>query len=185
MSEHDDDVVFLLQRQHQQIRELLDEVLVTGGDDRRKAFEQVVRLLSVHEAAEEEVIHPYARQAVEGGEQVVADRLEEEKAGKEALKRLEKAGTESQDFLREFAALRADVLAHAEAEEKYEFARFRQNSDPEKLRTLAEAVRAAETFAPTRPHPGIESARENAVAGPAAAIVDRTRDAVRTVLGKN
>jgi hemerythrin superfamily protein len=116
---------------------------------------------------------------------VVADRLEEEKAGKEALKRLERAGTESRDFLREFAALRADVLAHAEAEEKYEFARFRQNSDPDKLRTLAEAVRAAETFAPTHPHPGIESARENAIAGPAAAIVDRTRDAVRTVLGKN
>jgi hemerythrin superfamily protein len=184
MSEHDD-VVFLLQRQHQQIRELMDQVLFTGEDDRHKAFEQLVRLLSVHEAAEEEVIHPYARRAVEGGEQVVTDRLEEEKEVKEALKRLEKAGTDSPDFPREFAALRADVLAHAEAEEAYEFAHFQQNSDPDKLRTLAEAVRAAETFAPTHPHPGIGSARENAVAGPAAAIVDRTRDAIRTALGKN
>lgn len=184
MSEHDD-VVFLLERQHQQIRELLDEVLITSGEDRRHAFERLVRLLAVHETAEEEVIHPYARQAVAGGEQVVAERLEEEKEGKEALRRLQKAGTDSPDFIREFAALRADVLAHAEAEETYEFADLRLKADPDKLRTLAEAVRAAEAFAPTRPHPGVESAMRNAVVGPAAAIADRTRDAVRTALGKN
>ncbi|WP_206281555.1 hemerythrin domain-containing protein, partial [Streptomyces prasinopilosus] len=71
----DDDVVSLLMRQHGDIRNLFDEVEATGGEERRNAFRRLVRLLAVHETAEEEVVHPFARRALPGGEQVVEDRL--------------------------------------------------------------------------------------------------------------
>ncbi|MER7006426.1 hypothetical protein ABT297_25775 [Dactylosporangium sp. NPDC000555] len=38
---------------------------------------------------------------------------------------------------------------------------------------------AAEAVAPTRPHPGMQSAKGNIAAGPVLAVVDRVRDAVR------
>lgn len=50
---------------------------------------------------------------------------------------------------------------------------------------MATAVKAAEAMAPTHPHPGTESAVKNMTLGPVAALVDRTRDAVRKAMGKD
>ncbi|MEU4211757.1 hemerythrin domain-containing protein [Streptomyces sp. NPDC026206] len=176
------DVVALLKKQHEEIRVLLDEVLAHTGEERKHSFRLLVHLLAVHETAEEEIVHPYARQAVDGGEPLVADRLKEEEAAKRALKRLEGLDPDAPEFVEEFTALRQSVLAHAGAEEKYEFARLSEEGDPARLQLLAKAVRAAEAVAPTRPHPGTQSAAKNLLLGPAAAVADRTRDAVRHVL---
>ncbi|WP_128382049.1 hemerythrin domain-containing protein [Streptomyces cavernae] len=177
------DAVELLEGQHTRIRELLDEVAATDGDRRRRSFHEFVRLLVVHETAEEEVVHPFARMHVDGGELVVRERVEEEERAKEALSRLDGMDTDSPDFLVRFAALRQDVLAHADAEERHEFAHFQRVADRGRLEELARAVRAAESLAPTRPHPGADTALKNVAAGPIAAVVDRTRDVVRKAMG--
>lgn len=175
----DRDVVALLTQQHGEIRNLFDEVEKTKGDDRSDAFRRLVRMLAVHETAEEEVVHPFARQTAEGGEHIVADRLEEERKAKEALAHLETLDVEDPAFLPALLMLRNDVMKHARAEERYEFVQLRRMSDPAKLAAMAKAVKAAEAAAPTRPHPGTETAVKNAVVGPFAAIRDRVRDAVR------
>jgi hypothetical protein len=41
---------------------------------------------------------------------------------------------------------------------------------------MRRAVELAEAAAPTRPHPGVESAKANLLAGPFAAMLDRARD---------
>ncbi|MEQ4299909.1 hypothetical protein ABNF97_00730 [Plantactinospora sp. B6F1] len=46
---------------------------------------------------------------------------------------------------------------------------------------LAAAVRAAEAVAPTRPHPGVESATANLLLGPPVAVVAAVRNAIRGV----
>src|SRR3954466_3491984 len=94
-----DDVVALLMRQHGDIHNLFDEVRATQGDARREAFQRLVRLLAVHETAEEEVVHPTARTAFDGGEQVVQDRLEEERAAKETLSSLDEMDTADPKFM--------------------------------------------------------------------------------------
>ncbi|MEU3878210.1 hemerythrin domain-containing protein [Streptomyces sp. NPDC029704] len=175
------DVVELLKGQHERIRELFDEVLAHTGEERRHCFRLLVHLLAVHETAEEEIVHPYAERHLEGGEPLVADRLKEEEEAKRTLKHLEGLDPDAAEFVEEFCALRAAVLTHAETEERQEFARLEQAGDAETLRLLGKAVRAAEALAPTRPHPGTESAVKNAVLGPPAAVADRTRDAVRSV----
>ncbi|MDH6565281.1 hypothetical protein M2160_000302 [Streptomyces sp. SAI-117] len=50
---------------------------------------------------------------------------------------------------------------------------------------MARAVKAAEALAPTRPHPGVESGVKNMALGPVAALMDRTKDAVRTAMDKD
>jgi hypothetical protein len=39
-------------------------------------------------------------------------------------------------------------------------------------------VELAEAMAPTRPHPGVESAKANMLAGPFAMMLERARDAL-------
>ncbi|MEU2559930.1 hemerythrin domain-containing protein [Streptomyces longispororuber] len=181
----DTDVVSLLMRQHGDIRNLFDEVEASAGDERRDAFRRLVRLLAVHETAEEEVVHPFARRGLAGGEQVVEDRLAEEKAAKETLAALDDVDTDDPKFMPQLLALRADVQEHARAEERYEFTRIRRSTDVTNLAAMAKAVKAAEAMAPTRPHPGVESGAANMTLGPVAALMDRTKDAVRRAMGKD
>jgi hemerythrin superfamily protein len=181
----DNDVVALLMRQHGDIRNLFDEVERTSGDDRRDAFRRLVRLLAVHETAEEEVIHPFVRRSVDGGEQVVEDRLTEEKEAKETLQHLDTMDPQDPAFMPRLLELRAAVMAHARAEERYEFTELRRSQDAGRLAAMTRAVKAAEAMAPTRPHPGVESATKNVALGPVAAVMDRTRDAVRKAMGKD
>jgi hemerythrin superfamily protein len=151
----------------------------TLGPDRKNAFDRLVRLLAVHETAEEEIIHPLARHALPGGEEIVDDRLEEEHRAKEKLARIEGMDPETPQFLTELDELRIAVLTHARAEERYEFQRIRGELGDAQRRGLAAAVKIAEAIAPTHPHPGVESATKNLLAGPAAALADRVRDLIR------
>ncbi len=179
------DVVLLLQQRHERISALFEEVIAATGKERRKGFHRLAHLLAVHETAEEEVVHPYARRVLEHGAEVVAARLEEENSAKRALRRLEHADPEDPKFTVELTALRDGVPAHAAAEEGQEFPALRASADQARLQVLAKAVRAAEVLAPNRPHPGVESAAGNLALGPVAAAADLARDAVRKVLGQS
>ncbi|CAL9331112.1 hemerythrin domain-containing protein [Streptomyces werraensis] len=179
----DDDVVSLLMRQHGDIRNLFDEVEATSGEERRDAFRRLVRLLAVHETAEEEVVHPFVRRSVAGGQEIVEDRLKEEREAKEMLAVLDDMDPDGPDFLPKLIELRRDVQMHARAEERYEFIHIRRSTDVTDLAAMAKAIKAAEAMAPTRPHPGVESGAKNMALGPVAALMDRTKDTVRKAMG--
>jgi hemerythrin superfamily protein len=172
------DVVDYLTTQHDLIKAMFDEVLPVTGEEREKAFHALRRMLAVHETAEEEIVHPRARQALDGGEDVVKARLREEHEAKQDLTELEKLDVDSPLFATKFTQLREDVLAHAEHEEKEEFGRLRLELDAAELRRMANVVELAELLAPTRPHPGVESAKANLIVGPFVAMLDRARDAI-------
>ncbi|MBD3579554.1 hemerythrin domain-containing protein [Streptomyces toxytricini] len=178
-----EDVVALLMRQHGRIHTLFEEVRAADGEERAAAFRRLVHLLAVHETAEEEVVHPAARSAFDGGGDVVAERLAEEKAAKEKLAALDDMDTSDPRFMPALLSLRDAVLVHARSEERYEFAQLRRTTPPDRLALMAKAVKAAEAAAPTRPHPGVEGAAANLALGPAAAVADRVRDAVRRAMG--
>jgi hemerythrin superfamily protein len=174
-----DDVVDLLVGQHMQIRDLFTEVAHATGTARKEAFDRLVRLLAVHETAEEEIVHPMARRQLDGGQDLIDDRLSEEKQAKEALAHLESLGPDHPEFDAALDALRQAVLAHARSEERYEFGYLRQHAGPQLATALRQAVAAAEKLAPTHPHPGVETGVENMLTGPVVAVFDRIRDAMR------
>jgi len=175
-----EDVVDLLLAQHAQVEQLFLLVIGSTGDTRRDAFDELVKLLAAHETAEEEVVHPLARTLPGGGgDAIVDDRLDEERQAKETLKTLISGGVDADGFDTGIILLRDAVLMHARYEERYEFPLLRQHVPAERLRSLATAVRSAEATAPTRPHPSAQSAKGNLAAGPALAVIDRVRDAVR------
>jgi hemerythrin superfamily protein len=159
-------------------RALFAEVKSAAGNGKRDAFQRLVRLLAVHESAEEQIVHPEARR--DAGDAVVDARLHEESEAKHVLSDLYDLGVDAPGFDAKFAELERAVLDHAAQEERDEFPQLRSHTDPAKLRRMGGAVRAAETIAPTRPHPAAgESAAGNLVLGPPVALFDKARDAVR------
>ncbi|MFC0864472.1 hemerythrin domain-containing protein [Sphaerimonospora cavernae] len=180
----ENDVVDLLIHQHSMIRDMFDEAAKAPEDGRAEAFRRLVRMLAVHETAEEEIVHPYARRKLDGGDAVVADRLAEEREAKRLLVVMDRNGPRHPDFLANLDMLRVAVLAHARAEERYEFPRLRARTSAMERRAMALGVRAAEAMAPTRPRPGVESAMRNLLLGPPAAIMDRARDLIAMAVGR-
>lgn len=186
MTTETQDVVDLLLEQHDEIKSLFAEVQRAQGPVKQELFEDLVRLLAVHETAEETVVHPVARRRLDAGEQVVDRRLEEEDRAKKELADLYDLGVGHPDFDRRLEAFAAEVVAHATREEGEEFLLLRGLVDADRLRRMAGALKAAEAAAPTRPHPhATESATGNLLAGAPVAIFDRVRDAVRDWRQKN
>ena len=181
MAEKAENVVDLLLAQHDEIRRLASTVEQSSGKARKDAFDELRQLLAVHETAEEEIVHPFARRAIANGSRVVDARLKEENEAKGVLSELEKMDTDSPDFAEKFADFHKDVAAHAAYEEKKEFPGIRKKATPEQMRGMAKAVRAAEAIAPTHPHQGTESPTKNLAFGPLAAFTDRVRDAIDKV----
>jgi hemerythrin superfamily protein len=172
------DVVSFLKEQHQQIREGFTEVQAATGAEREAAFYALRRLLAVHETAEEEIVHPAARRRIPNGEDVVRARLHEENEAKQVLAALEDMPVDSQEFERMFGELELAVVAHAAAEEREEFEVLSSTLDQSRLESMQRAVNFMESVAPTRPHPGVESATANLLVGPFASMLDRARDAL-------
>lgn len=172
------DVVTLLKQQHEQIKRLFQQVLNSSDEQREQSFFELRRLLAVHETAEEEVVHPKARDEVPGGEAIVQQRLAEEQEAKEALAALEDMDVDSPEFVSKLTTLQQDVIAHAEQEEHQEFDKLGEVLDADQLSRLATMVMAAEKIAPTRPHPNVQGRAANLIGGPFAAMIDRVRDAM-------
>jgi hemerythrin superfamily protein len=178
-----ENVVDLLLRQHEEIRRLCQTVDKNSGKARQEAFDDLRRLLAVHETAEEEVVHPYARRSLGNGDKVIDARLEEENKAKTMLQ-LERLDSDSTEFESLFEQFRKAVDDHARHEEKEEFPKLAGKASPEQLRGMAAAVKAAEAVAPTHPHPGTESVLKHATVGPIASVMDRARDAIHEVQKK-
>ncbi|MGH3968335.1 MAG: hemerythrin domain-containing protein [Mycobacterium sp.] len=179
-----DEVVAFLKAQHNLIEDMFDQVLhASDPQAREKPFVQLRQLLAVHETAEEMVVHPRVRREVDAGDAIVDARLKEEHDAKEQLSKLESIDISSQEFIDELSKLRDAVLDHAKHEENDEFPKLQRELDGDELKRLATAVRAAEAIAPTRPHPGVESAMLNFAVGPFASLLDRARDAIEHAVG--
>lgn len=175
-----DNLIAAVLADHAEIEDRFSQVQSASGmEAKQHAFEGLVRKLAVHETAEEEIVHPLLYRAP-GGEVVAEARVDEESKSKDLLSELEKVGVDDPQFDARFAQLRSEVLAHAEREEREEHPKLEQAIDGDQLQQLAKVFRAAESIAPTHPHPkGPDTALGNMIVGPFAAVADRARDAIR------
>lgn len=171
------DVIRILLEQHARIRELFAEVTSATGDERQQAFDTLRALLAVHETAEEMVLRPVTSEHADG----VADaRNEEEAEANKVLAELEKLDVDGLEFSQQIASFEQAVVRHAEAEEHDEFPLVIAHCDEAMRARMGKQVLAAESLAPTHPHPmaaGHTSAQF--AMGPFLSMIDRAKDALR------
>ena len=180
------DIVDALIDDHNEFRALFARLDSTPAGGREDLFREIVSELARHEAAEEAVVHPAARDAAGNGGTVVDAVLEEESRAEKLMADMEKMDPESDEFLAAFESLRRDVLAHAEHEERDEFPQLRRNLDTGARQQLAERFERLKDVGPTRPHPLTpQNPAVRAAAGPIAGIFDRARDAAREAFNSN
>lgn len=174
------DVIELIQQDHQQVRQLFGQIETADADSRGELFHELVGELARHEAAEEAIVHPTLRDEVTNGQAIAEDVLEEENQAESLLARMEKMDPASDEFVDAFHSLRDDVLEHAEHEEREEHPKLREALSDERRQEMGQGWLKLKEIAPTRPHPHTPQTPEvRAAVGPVAGAFDRARDAAR------
>jgi len=138
----DDTLIDAIQRDHHEVEAMLQAVASASGAARRDAFEQLTVKLKAHEAAEQKVVHPLA--AEEGDADEARALRAEESAASKALTELEGLDVDSREFESGFARLKADVLAHAQEEEREEHPRLMRETSADELERRKEMFEDAE-----------------------------------------
>lgn len=173
------DPIIQLEQDHRQVLSLVGTVLRETGDVRRDALRALVKELSVHAAVEEMAVYPAIRKAFSTGDQWVDADLADHQAMKEILVRLDGADPDDPNVATDAEALGTALEAHV-SEEEVQLTELRGRLSPQLFTEMAEAAEKARASAPTHPHPNAPSGGLGAtVAGGAASLVDKARDAIR------
>ncbi|MBV1853150.1 hemerythrin domain-containing protein [Catellatospora tritici] len=168
--EHED-IIDVLLAHHEQIKALFALVGKAGATHRQETFQQLTRLIAIHETIEQQLVHPMAQRRLPDGPDLIESRVQEEEQATEDLSELYEMGVDHPEFETRLAELRDAVIEHAELEEDEEFGYLREAMPREQLASLASAARAAERIAPASP-----------TQGPPTAIAERVRDALSEAL---
>ena len=162
---------------HRRIEELLDAVERDVGD--REVCRSLVREVSVHSAAEEQVVYPELRR-MDGGDGLADSAMLDHQEIGAALAVLDRDGITPEDAREAVERLGPLLRRHIAEEERHLLVLLRRSRGGDPLEDLAERFQLAKLAAPTRPHPHGPH-RQTAVAAAATSVVDEVRDAVEGV----
>lgn len=173
------DVATAIREHHTLIRQLFADVQKAAPGERADAFEPLVRLLAVHETAEEMIVYPMIATLDDAAREVAEARKREEDAAKKALAELEGMDAGTPEFMAALGRFQGDVELHASNEEA-EVLPLLDQLDADRKQRMGGAFATAAAMAPTHAHRlAPTSATGNLLVGPFVAMVDRVRDAIR------
>jgi hypothetical protein len=139
------DVIDLLLHQHHEVKRSLAEVETLEGDSKMAAFSRLEKLLSSHESAEQQVVHPVTRDHA-GNPELAQDLVYDEDAAMVVMTELHSLGAGNPDFDPKFTALRDAVLGHNVREESEEYPLLRRTQSVQRLEEMADDLRAVQSM---------------------------------------
>ena len=178
------DALTFLRQDHKSVLGMLEvlEDAPSGSGAQISGLETMVTNLviaeSQHEAIEEQYFWPAVRAALDDGDALADEAIEQEQDGKQLLQRLtdgQPGEPEFHEALKEFVKLGREHIAY---EQDVVFPRFEAAASREELDKLGEKLERAKKIAPTRPHPGTPpNPTALKTVGMVAATIDHVRDA--------
>jgi len=172
-----EDLAARIAHDHRLIEALFDQV--PGADPQRPVLDAIVRELSQHAAAEEEVVYPELAAAGDG-DHLRSASLTDHRAVEDLLVEVQDGvpGTEGVDAA--IGELRTALRAHVAEEEGTVLPALAHALGDERMHELAAAFDAARHRAPTRPHAlAPDTPPANKVVDAIVAPIDRLRDGLR------
>jgi len=179
------DPLALLKKDHQTVEKLFARFEKKPS---KEIADRFVRELSVHAAIEEQLFYPAVRQAaraqeLEEAEEEVLEALEEHHVAKWVLSEIEALDEDDERFEAKCKVLIESVRHHVKEEEGPLFRFARRLFKRDQLSELGKLLQKAKKIAPTHPHPRApDEPPGNVLAGGLAAILDRGRDAVKSLV---
>ncbi len=181
------DAIELLTDQHRKVDAAFDEFasLAPANAERKKEIARsVITDLAVHAGIEEIAFYPAVKDALPEMADEIDHDLEEHQQAKELLAKLQGMDPSDDEFDATFDSLIEDVRHHVADEEQVLFPRVEQAMTTQERGELGQAMEDLEIVVPTNPHPHEPQTPLPKVAvGPAAAAIDRLRDAIRERTG--
>jgi hemerythrin superfamily protein len=176
-----EDVVDLLLSRHAEAERLMAdyERSTAVPEVRRAALRELRRRLSIHEAVEEQLVHPLVRRQLPDGHRLAVEVLGQEREAKKLLAAIQDTSPGSDEHEELVRRLFAGVREHAGTEETLVFPALRLHLGPRERMRLGAMVERAERLAPTRPHPHAPSHGPGVAGMPVVGVYDRARDRVR------
>jgi hemerythrin-like domain-containing protein len=179
------DALTFLRQDHKSVLgmlEVLDEA-PSGSGAQLSGLETTVTNLviaeSQHEAIEEQFFWPAVRAALDDGDALADEAIEQEQNGKLLLQQLADCKPGEADYheaLRKFVKVAREHIAY---EQDVVFPRFAAAASREELEKIGLKLEGAKKIAPTRPHPGTPpSSVALKTTGMVAATIDHVRDAL-------
>ncbi len=136
------DAVEILLNDHQVIKKLLTQLTGAGASERKSVMEQLIGVLTIHNATEENLVYPALNKVA--GSKAESQHLYHETAEADVLlfelDTLLKEG-EGAEFATKAEKFQEAVLHHIDEEENKALPRLRENVDPEQSEMLANSVR--------------------------------------------
>jgi len=172
------DAIELLTTDHREVDQLFAQIESRpDGNQKDGVVRQITEELSKHAAVEEQIVYPVMRRSLADGDAKVEEAIQEHQTMKETLADIERLGASPQRE-QKLQTLMEGVRHHVQEEENELFPELRGAVGEEELRSMGAAMAAAKKMAPTHPHPNAPATPPgNVVAGAAAAVVDKIRDA--------
>jgi hemerythrin superfamily protein len=177
------DLIEHLTREHREVEQLWSQLQAAhhrGDTLQGDLGRQIVTSLSQHDAVELQILYPAIRDHVPGGDQLADEALEEHAEVRNQLSEVDGEDPSDGAVFERFSTILTNVEAHVAEEESTLFPQLRTHCSAEQLANLGEKLETAEKAAPTHPHPNTPDSKLGAtVAGAAAGVADRLRDAAR------
>lgn len=165
------------------MRTLTHRLVALPSEDLESAVPALVRLVTQHEIAEEQVIYPLLEGRLAGGGSIARDRVKEHKQVEQSLRDLE-ASLPSERIVRaSLPPLVTTLDAHLEAEESLLWM-IRSCATQAEVVELGDRFAAAKVAAPTHSHPLIaHEMTKHSLPTRTLATADKAHDALRSIRG--
>ena len=177
------DAIELLTGHHREVEQLWTQVQaahVDGSEVQVQLAQEIVTILSQHDAIETQFLYPELRSAGGEGQQLSDHSLDEHQQVRELLTDVDGKDVRDESVYSALAQCISNVMDHVAEEEQQIFPLLRRSVGQERLTELGEQMAAAMKMAPTHPHPTTPNNKIGAtVAGAVSGVMDKARDAVR------
>ncbi|MEV6492844.1 hypothetical protein AB0M20_30115 [Actinoplanes sp. NPDC051633] len=141
------DIVDVLHREHEQIRQLCTDIRTAGRDRKQRPLTALRQAVHLHQLGELSVAHPAVRNTGSDGDTIaLASQVEGERVER-SLTELGRLGIHHPDFDARFAVLTGALLDHAEHQERDEFPLLRRYVPAHRLHMMASAMRDVRVMA--------------------------------------
>ena len=179
------DAIEFLTAQHRQVETLwshVEQARASGTSSRDDAAQEIVRLLSQHDAIETQLLYPELRdKAGDRGRELSEQSLDDHHKVRALLSEVDGNDVGDGDVYAALSNCMAEVSGHVREEEGMVFPLLRQHCDEERLSELGERMASMRDKVPTHPHKSMPDSKAGAaVAGTVAGVVDKARDAMKS-----
>jgi hemerythrin superfamily protein len=181
------DAIELLTADHRTVEQLFTQYNAATNDPAvaNQVAAEIVKELSVHAVIEEQVLYPTVRRTLPDGKELSDHALHEHQAVKELLALVDGKDASDAEVRTTLGRIERAVTDHVRDEEHDLFRKVRSHCGPEDLQRMGMAMSFARSIAPTHPHPGAPNQPPaNIVAGLGAAVIDKVRDAAKSIMDR-